>query len=249
MKILCIGNSFSQDSAYYLHQTAAAVGADIDVVNLYIGGCPLERHFANSETDEAAYLYEHNGQSNERYVSLKEALCEQDWDVISFQQQSGNSGWVDSYEPFLGDLIRYVKGYAPQAKLYLLKTWAYDEGCELGQFARYHRNQEEMHARLTFAYESMAEKYALPIIPIGDVVRALRQTGVFQPCVGEQSISRDGFHLHYLYGRYAAALTWVKTLCGADAVDNTYVPETPFTEEKVDAKKLALVRETVDSVL
>lgn len=249
MKILSIGNSFSQDSAYYLHQTAAAVGVDIEVVNLYIGGCTLERHYQNQETNEAAYLYEKNGQSNERYVSLQEALDEEPWDVVSFQQQSGNSGWIDSYEPFLGLLIAYVKERAPQAKLYLLKTWAYDDGSELAQFMRYHRSQEEMHARITAAYDTYSQKYGLPIIPIGDVVHALRKTGTFTPYVGENSISRDSFHLHYLYGRYAAALTWLKTLTGTDATDNTYVPQTPFTEEKIDPKKLQLVRETVDCIL
>ena len=33
MKILAIGNSFSEDSTYYLHQIAAADGVDVKVVN------------------------------------------------------------------------------------------------------------------------------------------------------------------------------------------------------------------------
>ena len=40
MRVLAIGNSFSQDATTYLHQTAAAQGVALDVLNLYIGGCP-----------------------------------------------------------------------------------------------------------------------------------------------------------------------------------------------------------------
>lgn len=44
LKILAIGNSFSEDATRYLHQLANAAGIDTKIVNLYIGGCPLERH-------------------------------------------------------------------------------------------------------------------------------------------------------------------------------------------------------------
>ena len=248
MRILAIGNSFSQDATYYLHQTAKASGIDLTVVNLYIGGCSLERHWQNAESDESAYLYEENGESNERYVSLSEALREGPWDCITLQQSSYDSGWVDSYELFFGLLLAYVKRFAPQAKLYIHQTWAYDTGSGHGCFMRYHRDQEEMHRRLASAYGQMAEKYALPVIPVGDVIRALRKTPPFSPCVGEKSISRDGFHLHYLYGRYAAALTWLKILCGINATENDYVPETPLTDEKAEEALLNVVRSTVETI-
>ena len=41
MKVLAIGNSFSQDATRYLHQIAKANQFDLKVVNLYIGGCSL----------------------------------------------------------------------------------------------------------------------------------------------------------------------------------------------------------------
>ena len=44
MKILAIGNSFSEDASAYIHQMAESAGYDVQIVNLYIGGCPLERH-------------------------------------------------------------------------------------------------------------------------------------------------------------------------------------------------------------
>ena len=50
IKILAIGNSFSQDATHYLHQIAAADHVDMKVVNLYIGGCPLTKHAENLKT-------------------------------------------------------------------------------------------------------------------------------------------------------------------------------------------------------
>ena len=43
MKVLAIGNSFSNDAMRYLHGIAKADGVDMKTVNLFIGGCPLSR--------------------------------------------------------------------------------------------------------------------------------------------------------------------------------------------------------------
>ena len=65
---------------------------DTKVVNLYIGGCPLERHWKNMETGEAAYQYQKNGVLTERHISIEEALQEEEWDFIITQQASHDSG-------------------------------------------------------------------------------------------------------------------------------------------------------------
>ncbi len=45
IKILCIGNSFSEDAMKYLHAIAKCGGMEVKTVNLYIGGCPLIKHW------------------------------------------------------------------------------------------------------------------------------------------------------------------------------------------------------------
>lgn len=60
-KILAIGNSFSEDATKYIHQLAADGGIDTKVVNLYIGGCSLERHWENIEKDKHDYQYQQDG--------------------------------------------------------------------------------------------------------------------------------------------------------------------------------------------
>lgn len=83
--ILAIGNSFSEDATRYLHQLAVASGVEAMVVNLYIGGCPLETHWRNIETGEEAYRYELNGVHTQRMAGIAAVLEEEPWDFIIAQ--------------------------------------------------------------------------------------------------------------------------------------------------------------------
>lgn len=126
LKILAIGNSFSEDATRYLHQLAKMAGIHTKVVNLFIGGCSLELHWKNIETNEATYCYQLNGETTERRVSIDEVLEEENWDYIVTQQASHDSGWLISYEPFLGLIIKHIKEKVPAAQICLQETWAYE---------------------------------------------------------------------------------------------------------------------------
>ena len=61
LRILTIGNSFSDDTMEYVYQIAKSAGIDkIELGNLYIGGCTLDTHVANAKGDKAAYEYRTN---------------------------------------------------------------------------------------------------------------------------------------------------------------------------------------------
>lgn len=248
--ILAIGNSFSEDATRYLHQMAEAVGIETKVVNLFIGGCPLERHWQNIETKEAAYQYQLNGKATERMISIDEALREEEWDYIVTQQASHDSGWMDTYEPFLGLILEHIRTYtgqhAPQAEILLQETWAYEIDSSHANFMRYHRNQEEMYARLKKCYSAMAEKYHLRLIPSGDIIQKARQQEPFRVSEGGISLCRDGFHMSIPYGRYLLACVWMKTLLSVRALENPYVPETGEGEEATDEILLKRIRQIVD---
>ena len=47
MKVLAIGNSFSTDATRYLREVAKANGDNFKAINLYIGACPLRKHYLN----------------------------------------------------------------------------------------------------------------------------------------------------------------------------------------------------------
>lgn len=246
MKILAIGNSFSQDAATYLHQTALAQGVDLEVHNLYIGGCPLEKHCMNLETNEPAYELQVNGVPDGRMVSIMEALHACRWDAIITQQASHDSGWIETYEPFMGILADTIRCEAPGARLLLHETWAYEHTSTHANFPRYRRSQQEMYERLRLCYYSMAHKYGLEVIPSGDLIQQARALPEFDTRHGGQTLCRDGFHMN-LYGRYLLALAWLKTLCSVSVKGNPFIPEAGCGVDAVDERLVQLVRDVVNN--
>ena len=244
MKVLAVGNSFSQDATACLHQAAAAQGIALTAVNLYIGGCSLETHWRNWEQEAAAYELQINGQSEGRQVSIQEMLLSESWDWIVTQQASHDSGWADSYEPFLGQLVSQWRKRAPGAGLLLHETWAYEWGSGHSAFARYRRDQLEMYRRLRACYAAAAQRHGLPLIPCGDVIQAVRALPPFDVQKGGRSLCRDGFHMSHGYGRYLLACVWLKALCGVPVKNNAYVPE---SAEAVEPRLLQMIRDEADS--
>ncbi len=249
MKILAIGNSFSRDATAYLHQVLEDCGVESHVVHLCIGGCPLERHWRNIENDRVEYEYHVNGQIMERRVSIRQVLEEDDWDVIVTQQVSHDSGWAESYEPFLTLIADYLHKLAPRARLCLHQTWAYETDSDHMHFMRYSRDQALMHRKLTACYRDAAQRHGMQLIPCGDVIQALRQEAPFRYGEGGMSLCRDGYHMHLIYGRYAVACTWARTLCGADLTKSAWIPSSEWRPElTADEALLALIRRVVTTV-
>ena len=83
MNILSIGNSFSEDATRYLHRIAKRGEAEINNVNLYIGGCSLERHARNMHSEKPSYEIQYNGENTGFYISLKDALLNRHWDYAT----------------------------------------------------------------------------------------------------------------------------------------------------------------------
>lgn len=246
IKILSIGNSFSDDATAYLHDLAKHGGIGIKTVNLYIGGCALERHWGNVKNDAAEYGYRLNGRDTDRNISIKEALLEEKWDFITLQQASYASGVPESYFPFLTDLSDYVKSLAPQAKQLIHQTWAYETDSPHPSFAVYQNDQMTMYKALKNAYQIAAQKLDAPIIPCGDVIQALRQHPEFDYADGGLSLCRDGFHMNIPYGRYALAATWYQSILKANILKNDFVPSNDT--EPVDLSLIKLIQETVYDV-
>ncbi len=246
MNVLAIGNSFSTDAAAYMHQSAQAQGVELNIHNLFIGGCPLEKHCLNLETGEAAYELQVNGEPTGQMVGILDTLRARKWDAVVTQQCSPDCGWMESYEPFLGILVETIRREAPGARLLLHETWAYEHTSTHIAFPRYRRNQQEMYDRLRLCYYSEAYKYGLEVIPCGDLIQKARALPAFDTKNGGQTLCRDGFHMN-LYGRYLLGLTWLKTLCGASVKNNPYQPEPGCGVDEVNPELLQLIRDVVDA--
>ncbi len=225
MKLLSIGNSFSQDAHKWLHKLATVNGVDLQTVNLYYPGCSLEQHWAFYQQDEPAYQLERNGGKGDRMIGLREALAMDRFDAVTLQQVSGLSGLPQSYEPYLTDLAALVRAEQPQAALWVHQTWAYEVDFERSSFENYQRDQQRMYRDIKAAVVPAAERIGAQIIPAGDLIQRLReQVPEFDYPNGGRSLNRDGFHLSLDYGRYAVAAMWLYALTG------TRAEPTPFED-------------------
>lgn len=215
MRLLSIGNSFSQDAHAYLHELARFNGISLEVVNLYIGGCSLHMHWENFETDAPSYDLEINGQKTGEKISIREALSRGGYDAVTLQQASHFSGLPETYEPFLTCLATEVRKYCPQAKLYFHETWSYERDSTHSGFVNYHCDQSEMDDAIFRTSAQATERIGAQIIPVGQVIAHLRKHCVqFDYLHGGRSLCRDGFHLSLDYGRYTASAVWLRTLSG-----------------------------------
>lgn len=226
MKILSIGNSFSEDAHIYLYALAEERGIELETVNIAIGGCSLQMHWDNIAKGNVNYLHNINGGEGweKELVSVEQILKSDSFDVITLQQVSGYSGQYETYQPYLNDIISYVRKYQPNARIYIHRTWAYEIDSTHGDFPKYNSDQNEMYKAICQTTKRIAEETKTTLILSGSVVQAMRERlPSFDYKNGGVSLCRDGFHLSDL-GRYAVALTWVATL------SNKEVEPLPFKD-------------------
>ena len=227
IRVLAIGNSFSDDARTFVPDIAASVGEEIIFGNLYIGGCSLETHWHNADNDLAAYDYTLTG-FEPRLASIREALEQGPWDCVTLQQASHFSGQYATYQPYLNQLARYVRRYAPQAEILVHQTWAYEIDSAHPGFDAYGRDQAQMYASLWDAYDRAARDLGgARVIPCGDAFQIARRHPLFDYPHGGLSLNRDGFHASFTHGRYLLGCVWVEMLTGLTLTDSAFVPSLP----------------------
>ena len=224
LKILTIGNSFSDDTMQYLYKVAKSAGVEkIKLGNLYIGGCSLDLHASNARSNARAYDYRTN--SADAWVTtpsyrMKDAILSENWDFISLQQASGSSGIADTYSE-LEYLIGYVRELAPESKLVWNMTWAYQQDSTHGEFPKYESDQQKMYESIVGAVQNkvLACGEFEHIVPNGTAIQNARTS-----YVGDR-LTRDGFHLSLDLGRYIASLTFFSKLTGISIENIEYAPD------------------------
>ena len=238
MNILSIGNSFSCDAQRYLHYIAKADGETLKCFNLYIGGCSLEKHYRNMMGDFKEYILEVNGHTTGFEVSIKEALLNRPWDVVTLQRASHFSPFFDTYTPYIVKLAEYVRLYCPKAKLAVHKTWAYAEGSDKLASVDF-PTHESMYNALSDAYDKAAELINADIvIPSGTVLNRLVKEGI--------NVHRvDCLHAGMGIGRYALGLTWYRKLTGKDVTDNAFCD----FDEAIDGDTVKLIKKCVNETV
>lgn len=214
LKVLSIGNSYSQDAQNYMAKLAATQGKTFKMVNLYKAGCALKTHYDGWTNNEAIYDYELNGVHNDSLpdVSLKAVLESDTFDVITLQSSSWQSVNYSNFQPYLNNLIGVIRQYQPNAKIYLHQTWAYGDG-HSSHNATSGGTMDAMWAKIEAAYNSAAAETGLELIPSGQAIQNA-QDMLDQGGYSETSIQRDLSHVSKTWGRYLLARVWYQKLTG-----------------------------------
>ncbi len=245
LKVLAIGNSFSSDATEYLWDIAKDGGVEkIIIGNLYIGGCALDKHYSNIRANANAYKYYKN--TNGRWtetanVSIEKGLLDEEWDIVTVQQASGSSGVENSYTP-LKKILEFLAENEPNADVYWHLTWAYQQNSTHSSFPTYGSDQMKMYNAILKAYDSKVktQESIVGVIPSGTAVQNLRSS-----YIGD-TVTRDGYHMSYDYGRYTVALTWFAYLTGGDVDKVDWLPANYSSLLKTH---LPAMREAVKSAL
>lgn len=226
LRILAIGNSFSEDAIeQYLYNLAAEDGQELVIGNAYRGGQGLNSHWNDIQNNGNSFEYRKivkGARTNITGQALNTIIIDEPWDIITFQQVSQDSGRPDTYEPYLGNLIDYVKALAtnPDVRFGMHQTWAYAQNSTHGGFANYGNNQMTMYNAIVSAVnQAVANHEELTfVVPSGTAIQNARTS-----ILGD-NLNRDGYHLDYGIGRYIAACTWLETVTELSAVGKNYHP-------------------------
>ena len=237
LKVLAIGNSFSQSLMAQLPACAKALpGVELDFATLVIGGCPLERHWSNVEKSSDAEFRPYAVQWNfasapdgkrhpfgdamkDGRANIPQFLKAVKWDIVTIQQASHASWNEKTYQPYADNLIAKIKELAPQAEVRVHQTWAYCNadkricGCETpDKSGSWGFDQNGMHERLTAAYDNLAAKHHLKVIPSGDAVAAYRRAlpVTFKPPTKEQLEAFKDGEVPDMGGEVVGSYYWSK---------------------------------------
>lgn len=248
LKVLAIGNSFSNNTTEYLYDIAAAEGmTEIVIGRLYFGGCSLQRHARNARMDVAEYTYYKNTSGywdKTENATLLYGLQDEEWDIITMQQSSGNSGLPSTYGENLDELITYVNANKtnPEAKLVWHMTWAYQQDSDHQDFANYGNDQQNMYSGIvmTVQQEILTNSAFTSVIPAGTAIQNAR-TSYFS-----DNLTADGFHLNDL-GKVIAGYMWYAAFAGKP-LDAVNLKQVAGYFELSDSNK-AVIMESVNNAL
>lgn len=257
LKVLMIGNSFADDTINYAYEIAKNSGIpeeNIVIADIYIGGCSIATHWSNAQSNAAAYRF---GLEKEGWFdgssytdwTMEQAIKYADWDFITFQQNSGNSGKASTYAN-LQKLMDYVYDVAtdtvnnpnanPDVKFVWHQTWAYQQGTTASAFAGYGNDQMTMYNAILDCLQSeVLTKNFAAIIPNGTAIQNARTS-----IIGD-TFSRDQHnHLSYGAGRYIASLGLVGTLTGRDMSKITWKPTDSGFNYPLSAEEILICKES-----
>ncbi len=184
IRILAIGNSYSNNATLYISRIAESMGKKVSATSLYYAGCPIHTHVKFYKENAAEYQIYVDGvnTSGNNLNTMKDVFDRADYDYITIQQGPGpatdfSSFWTEE-KPYLTELYDIITEHEPQAEVMIHQTWSFSElDSTMGTkwWTTVYDNSLEMFKLIETAYEQAADKLGLDkdraIIPVGRAIQ------------------------------------------------------------------------------
>ena len=188
LKVLMIGNSFSDSTGVYLPKIVKDSGHKLELTSAYIGGCSLEQHSRNlaaAEKDPSFSPYritvwnsEEPDKPQVRKGNVNELLTQNRYDVITVQQGGSRAPFRETFHPHLEHLLSSVREKQSKAEIVFQQTWSYridDRRFKPHPNPKFNFDRNEMYERIRDVYRELASAYKMRVIPVGTAVQCFRK--------------------------------------------------------------------------
>ena len=223
--ILGIGNSYTIDSMWMLEQVYRAENSNrrLKLGIAYYSGCTLAQHVNFYNDKSAVYTYYYLDSvtgtwSTKKNVTLQEIIADQQWELVSMQQGSADSGRATTYNSNIQTIQNFVKdilGYTPT--FFWNMTWAYpmvdiptdkytlDDAPNASAFKGYYNSDQlYMYGKITETVQAkiVPDSSFAWIMPVGTAVQNANSG-----YLTDYDLYRDYTHLND-FSRVMAAYVW-----------------------------------------
>ena len=188
LKVLMIGNSFSDTVGVYLPKIVKTSGHKLELTGVYIGGCSLEQHSRNLTAAEKnpehrpyrITVWNSDDPENPRIRkgNVNELLTRNRYDVISVQQGGSRAPFRETFHPHLEHLLGYIREKQPEAEIVFQQTWSYridDPRFKPHPNPKFDFDQTGMYERVRDVYRELASVCKMRVIPVGGAVQRFRK--------------------------------------------------------------------------
>lgn len=220
IKILAIGNSFSRDALSYVPMFLKALNINAVIGILYHSSCSLQMHWEN-KSDSTYYTFDYFNWNNGQWIQtsnkgLDYGLAYDDWNIVTLQQNSGNSMDYTTYQPYLNNLIGYIDSKVHNVKLGWLLTHAWATG--YSSLSTKGITSDEMAALIRACSKRVMMETAIDmVIPYGTAIQLARGDSNINQIGNAGNFSYEGVHLQEGLGCQIAAYT--STISLANIID------------------------------
>lgn len=227
LKILAVGNSFTENAATYIPWLTDTFAADsVCFARLTRSGCSLSQHWASHVAGSPDYNLNYSVGDRWQLSEIKTidgALDIFDWDIIVIQQASGESGRYDTYQPYLDNLLQLFRATNPSAHIAWHCTWPYRDGTDHPYFKDYGNDPLTMYGGILDACGRISDSFDI-VIPSATLIWEMRKA---YPEV-ENQFSADGYHISDHLALFALSTLWyeclISPLTGSSCISDPAFP-------------------------